>query len=46
VFDLRIFQSELNQMGMPTAEFQALLSQQQSLIQQPNLDVEGTTGQG
>ncbi len=46
VFDLRIFQSELSQMSMPTAEFQALLNQQQSLIQQPNLDVEGTTGQG
>ena len=45
VFDLRIFQNEMEQMNMPTAEFQALLTQQQNLIQQPNLDVEGLSGQ-
>ena len=45
VFDLRIFQNEMEQMNMPTAEFQALIAQQQNLIQQPNLDVEGLSGQ-
>jgi len=45
VFDLRIFQNEMEQMNMPTADFQALLAQQQNLVQQPNLDVEGLSGQ-
>jgi len=45
VFDLRIFQNEMEQMNIPTADFQALLAQQQNLVQQPNLDVEGLSGQ-
>ena len=31
VFDLRIFQNEIQQMNTPTAEFQAMLSQQQNI---------------
>lgn len=37
VFDLRIFQLELQQMNVPTQEFQALLNQEQVKMQQ-NLD--------
>ena len=37
VFDLRIFQLELQQMNTPTQEFQALLNQEQVKMQQ-NLD--------
>lgn len=47
VFDLRIFQHEMNQMNMPTAEFQTLLAQQQSMVKpQQNLDGDGVAGQG
>jgi hypothetical protein len=46
VFDLRMFQHEMEQMNMPTAEFQALLAQQQAMVvPQQNLDVEVGTGQ-
>jgi len=46
IFDLRIFQQEMEQMNMPTAEFQALLNQQQSMVvPQQNIEVEGVTGQ-
>jgi hypothetical protein len=46
IFDLRIFQQEMERMNMPTAEFQALLNQQQSMVvPQQNIEVEGVTGQ-
>jgi len=48
VFDLRIFQHELQQMNKPTQEFQALLNQEALKMQpiQQNLDAEAVVPQG